>query len=238
VTSCIQQFYAFRIFQLSQRTNISVPLAICILSAAEFGFGVAFTVKSFQIGAFAQNTPSVPYGASSLALEVVCGVLITTSMVYYILQQRSGVKKTNRVLNLVVLYVINSGALNLVFATACLITYVKYPKTLIYAPFFFILVRLYPCSFMTILNSRVHIRSRLRGTEGRTIVTITHERVTDRGTLAASKPGTDGTDSRDGMLAMVSRTKTKRTAEKAVGLDEAAMWAEAQPSTVLLGSNY
>jgi hypothetical protein len=55
-----------------------------------------------------------------------------------------------------------------VFATACLITvssviisrpltlidlrntqYAKYPNTLIYAPFFFILVRLYPCSFMT-----------------------------------------------------------------------------------------
>jgi hypothetical protein len=55
-----------------------------------------------------------------------------------------------------------------VFATACLFTvssglisrpltlidlrnnqYSKYPNTLIYAPFFFILVRLYPCSFIT-----------------------------------------------------------------------------------------
>jgi len=93
----------------------------------------------------------------------------------------------------------------------------------------------------TRLNSRVHIRSRLRGTEGRTIVTITHERVTDvtdRGTIATSKLGIGGTDSGDGMLGMESRTKTKRTAEKAVGLDEAAVWAEAQPSAVSLGSSY
>ena len=34
-----------------------------------------------------------PFGTSALSLEVVCGVLITTSMVYYILQQRTEVKK-------------------------------------------------------------------------------------------------------------------------------------------------
>ena len=30
-----------------------------------------------------------PFGTSVLALEVVCGLVITTSMVYYILQQRT-----------------------------------------------------------------------------------------------------------------------------------------------------
>jgi hypothetical protein len=92
--------------------------------------------------------------------------------------------------------------------------------------------------FGTRLNSRVHIRSRLKGAEGHTIVTITHERVTDRGALTTSKLGIGGTDSGDGMLPMVSRTKTKRTAEKAVGLDEAVVWAESQPSAVMLGSSY
>jgi len=228
VTTCIQLFYAFKIFQLSERRNIHIPFAICVLSVAEFGLGIAFTVKSFQIGEFDRNTPSVPYGASSLALEVICGVFITSSMVYYILKQRSGVKRSNRVLNLVVLYIINSGALNLIFAVACLTTYVKYPKTLIYAPFFFILIRLYSCSFMTILNSRVHLRSKLRGAEGRTLITVSQERVTDRGPVTTSMPRTD---SNGDILAMVSGSEVKRlTAERAVGLDEAILFkAEDRP---------
>ncbi|KAI0297491.1 hypothetical protein B0F90DRAFT_887747 [Multifurca ochricompacta] len=215
-TTCIQQFYALRVYQLSQRKNIIIPIAISTISVTEFGFSVAFATRSLEIGSFAKNTPSLPYGVSTLALEVICGAFITVSMVYYILQQRSGIRRTNRVLKLVTLYIINSGALNLVFATTCLITYVHYPKTLIYAPFFFILIRLYPCSFMTILNSRVNVRSRLRG-EGPTIVTITHEQITDRSPLTSSKPGHDSSGD---AMAMASKARERRTAEKAVGLDE------------------
>ncbi|KAF8266655.1 hypothetical protein EI94DRAFT_167849 [Lactarius quietus] len=68
-----------------------------------------------------------PYGATALSLEVADGVFITVCMVYYVLKQRSGVKsRANRVVNLVVLYIVNSGALNLVFASTCLITYVNF----------------------------------------------------------------------------------------------------------------
>ncbi|KAH8979621.1 hypothetical protein EDB92DRAFT_1954824 [Lactarius akahatsu] len=113
VTTCIQQFYAVRIYQLSQRKNVYMPLVISVLSATEFGFAIVFTVKSFQMGSYLENAPSVPYGASALSLEVACGVFITAGMVYYVLQQRSGAKRTKRVVNLVILYIVNSGALNL-----------------------------------------------------------------------------------------------------------------------------
>jgi len=74
----------------------------------------------------------------------------------------------------------------------------------------------------TRLNSRGHLRSRLRGPEGRTIITITHEQVTDRGTLRASKLRTD---SNGDIEEMVSRN----TAEKPVALDEAIIFqAEAR----------
>jgi hypothetical protein len=204
VTTCIQQFYAIRVYQLSQKKNIYMPLVISAISATELGFAVVFTVKSFQMGTYLDSAQSVPYGASALSLEVLCGIFITTCMVYYVLQQRSGAKRTNRVVNLVILYIINSGALNLVFASTCLVTYVTFPTTLIYAPFFFVLVRLYVCSFITILNSRVNVRSRLRG-ERHTIVTITHEQVIDG--HPHSRLGSSSSD----MLAMM-KVKEGRTA--------------------------
>jgi hypothetical protein len=143
-----------------------------------------------------------------------------------------------------------------VFATACLITvssriisrpltlidlrntqYVKYPNTLIYAPFFFILVRLYLCSFLTMyayiylntpqqflimvntLNSRVHIRSRLRGCGGNTSITINQEQVTDGDPLTTSRLHINPNED---VPAMMNMTKQKRpgTVERTVVLDE------------------
>lgn len=142
-----------------------------------------------------------------------------------------------------------------IFATACLITvssglisrpltlidlrnaqYVKYPDTLIYAPFFFLLVRLYPCSFMTMyayfylntqrqilimfnsLNSRVHIRSRLGGSGMNATISISREHITDGGPLTTSRLHIN--TSEDG-LAMTSMTKQKRPgiAERIVGFE-------------------
>jgi hypothetical protein len=115
--------------------------------------------------------------------------------------------------------------------------YASYPNTLIYAPFFFILVRLYPCSFMTMyayvylntpqqilitvnsLNSRVHIRSRLRRGGENTTITITQEQVIDGDPLATSRlhinPNGD-------VLAMMTMSKQKRpgAVERVVGFDE------------------
>lgn len=115
--------------------------------------------------------------------------------------------------------------------------YASYPNTLIYAPFFFILVRLYPCSFMTMyayvhlnipqqilimvdsLNSRVHIRSRLTRGGGNTTTTITQEQIIDGNPFATSRlhinPNGD-------VLAMMAMSKQKRPGdvERVVGFDE------------------
>ncbi|KAH9079203.1 hypothetical protein EDB83DRAFT_1245046 [Lactarius deliciosus] len=53
-----------------------------------------------------------------------------------------------------------------VFAISCVILLAKYPNTLLYAPPFFILNRLYFCAFMSVLNSRDHLRETLDGQEG------------------------------------------------------------------------
>ena len=74
----------------------------------------------------------------------------------------------------------------------------------------------------TRLNSRVHLRSKLRGAEGRTLITVSQERVTDGGPVTTSRPRTD---SNGDILAMVSGREAKRlTAENAVGLDEAILF--------------
>ncbi|KAH9054122.1 hypothetical protein EDB87DRAFT_138580 [Lactarius vividus] len=77
-----------------------------------------------------------------LSNKVLCDVLITVGMVYTLLSNRTQVRRTNSVLNLLAIYAINCGTLHLVFTISCLILFVKNQNTLKYTPSLFIGVRL------------------------------------------------------------------------------------------------
>ncbi|KAH9040337.1 hypothetical protein EDB83DRAFT_2524343 [Lactarius deliciosus] len=87
-------------------------------------------------------------------------------MAYYLLSNRTQVRRTNNVLNLLAIYSINCGTIHLVFAVFCLTSFAKYPDTLIYVPSLFIMFRLSLCAFMAILNSRDYLRETLDGPGG------------------------------------------------------------------------
>ncbi|KAJ7929560.1 hypothetical protein B0H13DRAFT_2310488 [Mycena leptocephala] len=159
----VQFFYAYRIYTISKKSLV-FPVIIGICSLAQLALGIAYMHKAFQVKFFKDAKADVPYSTSGLAFEAGCDVLIAGAMIYHLLRNKTGFQKTNKAINLLVAYSLNSGALTSVFAICPLATLVALPSTLIYAPFFFILVRLYGLSFMSILNSRDHVREELFST--------------------------------------------------------------------------
>ncbi|KAI0040709.1 hypothetical protein FA95DRAFT_1683643 [Auriscalpium vulgare] len=134
-----------------------------ILSAVELGLGIRYVALCFKSQQYYSAGPSeMPWSVSALSSEVTCDLLITVSMVRYLLRGRGARQNTNNAIMTLVRYVVNSGALTLAFAIACLVSFIKTPRTMIYAPFYFILVRLYSCAFMAILNSRTIIKGKLQ----------------------------------------------------------------------------
>ncbi|KAH9064971.1 hypothetical protein EDB87DRAFT_1180240 [Lactarius vividus] len=103
---------------------------------------------------------------ATLGCKVFCDFLITSGMVHTLLYNRTQVQRTNNVLNTLAIYAINCGALNLVFAISCVTLLAKHRNAFLYAPSFFIMIRLYFCGFMSILNSRDNLRETLDGPEG------------------------------------------------------------------------
>ncbi|KAH8995159.1 hypothetical protein EDB86DRAFT_3166370 [Lactarius hatsudake] len=95
---------------------------------------------------------------------VINGVLITAGMVYYLLSNRTQFRRTNNVLNLLAIYSINCGTLDL------------YRDTLIYIPSIFIMFWLNFCAFMAILNSRRYLRFTLNE-QGGVVATFTQLKV-------------------------------------------------------------
>ncbi|KAJ7306143.1 hypothetical protein DFH08DRAFT_517435 [Mycena albidolilacea] len=107
-------------------------------------------VKSLQALSFKLQTQAIPFSLTALTFETACNILISGSMVYLLARNRTGFSKTNRAVNTLIAYMLNSGLLVAIFAVSCIVTFLTSTTTLIYGIFFFILVRLYGCSFMSI----------------------------------------------------------------------------------------
>ncbi|KAI9440970.1 hypothetical protein H4582DRAFT_1510918 [Lactarius indigo] len=189
----VQNFYAYRIYRLG-RGSLYLPLTISIISLTSFARGLVYVSPfySFSCGSLRPSSSSV-YNArvlkhihapgnhfhgffiAGLSCKVLGDVLITVGMVYYLLSGHTQARRINNVLNLLAIYAINCGTLNLVFAVSCVTLLAKYQNTYIFAPSLFITIRLSLCAFMSILNSRDYLREMLDGPEG--VVTFTQLKV-------------------------------------------------------------
>ncbi|KAJ6512379.1 hypothetical protein DFH09DRAFT_1099968 [Mycena vulgaris] len=134
----VQIFYAYRIWTISHK-SFYVPVTIVRLK--ESLYKPPYTVRALQMSQFNKNTMFIPFSTGALSCEVACNLLITISMMYWLSKRPSSFGK--------------------VLSICCLVTLILSPETLTFGFFFFVLARLYGCSFMSILNSREHIRKQL-----------------------------------------------------------------------------
>ncbi|KAH9040324.1 hypothetical protein EDB83DRAFT_1653975 [Lactarius deliciosus] len=159
----VQHFYAYRIYRLGKGSPY-LPVAISAISLTIFGIGTVYTGKVLK-HIHESGSRFQELSIAALSCSVTCDILITFGMVYSLLSNRTQFRRTNNVLNLLAIYSINCGTLHLVFAVSCLTLLAKYRDTLLYAPSIFAMSRLYPCAFMSILNSRDNLRETLDGPE-------------------------------------------------------------------------
>lgn len=168
---CVQHFYAFRFYRL-RGGSLYLPAAVSALSLTALGFGIVFSTKVLQH----LHEPGIHfqgYSIAALSCKLLCNVLITVGMVHTLLSNRTQFRRTNNVLNLLAIYALNCGTLNLVFAISCVALLAKYRNVFLVTPSFFIMIRLYFCAFMSILNSRDSLRETLDGPEGVVVATLT-----------------------------------------------------------------
>ncbi|KAH9166643.1 hypothetical protein EDB89DRAFT_2232771 [Lactarius sanguifluus] len=201
----VQHFYAYRIYRLGGGSPFLPAAIVClpnllrtdthsheqsVVSLTSLGIGVEYSVKVLKH----IHDPGIHFQGLSIAAlscKVLCDVFITSGMVYYLLSNRTQVRRTKNVLNLLAIYSVNCGTLHLAFAissvtlvlfvfTSCVFLSIltrrtklaKYRDALIYAPSLFIMFRLSLCAFMAILNSRDNLRERLDGQDG-VVTTLT-----------------------------------------------------------------
>ncbi|KAK0206157.1 hypothetical protein DFS33DRAFT_563097 [Desarmillaria ectypa] len=139
VSSFVQIFYAYRLYLLNGRRPV-VPAAIAFFSLLQTAMRASLAVKISKIRYFEKERQSQPYVIGALACECLCAIIITLS---------------NK-LQAMVQYAVNTGAVTTAIAVASVVSWVIAPDALVDAALYIVIIRLYPCSFLSIINSRCY----------------------------------------------------------------------------------
>jgi hypothetical protein len=149
----VHLFYAKRVWHMSQK-NLPLTGIIVLLACAHAALGIVIPVKSFELQYFAAFSKNTVIVDSSLALAVATDVLIATSLSYYLHTSRSGVKRTDTLINKLLVYTINNGILTSVFDIITVVLVTTEVDNLEYLAIFQVVGNLYTNSMMATLNSR------------------------------------------------------------------------------------
>ncbi|KAJ6627488.1 hypothetical protein B0H10DRAFT_389486 [Mycena sp. CBHHK59/15] len=154
----VQSFLTMRVWRLSNK-NLTLTAITASLVLAEFGCSVAFTIQSLQLETWTELGELKSLSMSVNVLGAASDVIITSILVFYLHQSRTGFKKSDTMISKLIMFSVSTGLLTSICAVASLLSILLWGQTLIYVAFYFSLGRLYFNSVLATLNARKDIRA-------------------------------------------------------------------------------
>ncbi|KAF9528036.1 hypothetical protein CPB83DRAFT_907188 [Crepidotus variabilis] len=149
----VQIYYLFRVWRLSKRNWLLCGF-IALLIMGEVGGGMTWVVLSMQMKTFRQLLTISPLTISINALSTSADMTIALSLCVMLHRARTGFKRSDNIINKLIVFVVNTGMITTAFAVSALVCLIVSPHTLTYAFFYFCIGRLYTNSFLATLNTR------------------------------------------------------------------------------------
>ncbi|KAF8814868.1 hypothetical protein BYT27DRAFT_7156633 [Phlegmacium glaucopus] len=153
----VQTFYTYRVWCLKKKSYFLTAL-ILLLILATVGCGTVWVILSMQIPTYEKLLHISPLTITINALSTTVDVIIATTLCVLLNQARTGFKKSDTIINKLIIFVVNTGVLTTCCAMASLISLILSPNSLIYASFYFCIGRFYTNSFLATLNARRSIK--------------------------------------------------------------------------------
>ncbi|KAH7913700.1 hypothetical protein BJ138DRAFT_1111246 [Hygrophoropsis aurantiaca] len=153
VESLVQMFFAYRVYILSNRNKL-ITGAIVLLSCIQFGFGFSMTVKAFTLKYFATLTTVEWIVGTSLSCNLACDVLTAVSMVYFLHASKTGFKRTESILNTLIIYALSTGTLTSIVATLNIAVFLAMPTNFVNIGVNITMSKLYSNALLATVNAR------------------------------------------------------------------------------------
>jgi len=158
----------FGMFSARQRDLVVLTYDFLNQSAAT---AVVFTIRSFRLRV-GQADEIKTLASTALSLGVATDIFTAASLSYFLHRMRTGYKKSDTLINRLIIYSVNTGTLTSVFSAAVLISYNMMPDNLIFIALYFLLSKLYANSCLATLNTRRFVHGRGTDREEKTIPTF------------------------------------------------------------------
>jgi hypothetical protein len=149
----VQTFYTYRVWCLNSKGYFLTSIILFLIMATA-GSGTAWVILSLQLRTYRQLLHITPLTITINALSTCADVLIATSLVILLNKARTGISRSDTLINRLIIFVVNTGVLTSCCAVASLISLILSPDSLIYAAFYFCIGRFYTNSFLATLNAR------------------------------------------------------------------------------------
>ncbi|PBL04002.1 hypothetical protein ARMGADRAFT_1157990 [Armillaria gallica] len=135
------------------------------LTSATFQCAVSFIALSifgYRHRLLTVNTPEFTLSwklsaSSGIAFDVITTMAMTLSLY----RSRSGMKRSNHVITILILFTVNTNLVTTFLSIGSLVTYLVLPNATIYGGIAFLLSKSYLNSFLAILNSREFLREKM-----------------------------------------------------------------------------
>ncbi|RDB29940.1 hypothetical protein Hypma_013791 [Hypsizygus marmoreus] len=156
----VQCFYTTRVWRLSNK-NMLLTGFILLIVFGNAGCGTAWVILAIQLKTYTDLLRISPLTNTINALSTTADVLIAATLCLMLHRARTGFKRSDSMINKLMLFVVNTGVLTSLCAIGSLISLIVSPNTLVYASFYFCIGRLYTNSFLATLNARKSITGRV-----------------------------------------------------------------------------
>ncbi|KAG1792438.1 uncharacterized protein HD556DRAFT_1309273 [Suillus plorans] len=172
----VQSFLAKRVYHLSNK-NMIITASVMSVVIAELVIVVIYVVKALELATFTQVRQIKSWSMSINAVAAAGDILIAVLLCIFLQRSRTGFRRSDTMINKLMLYTINTGLLTSVCAMMSFISVCKtsqtaryfvpdpdvaqivlWPDTFIYIAFYFCVGRLNCNSLLATLNARKGIR--------------------------------------------------------------------------------
>ncbi|KAF4607509.1 hypothetical protein EYR38_001581 [Pleurotus pulmonarius] len=151
----IRSMFARRAFRLSGNW----PLTIFIVAVSLTDLMI--TVKAFKISSFIQLDTLSTLFYINFAAGTISDGSVAIALCYYLYQSRTGFTKTDSLIRVLMLYIVNTGLIVFLDATLGMITYIAMPDNFVFLGFYLLLSKLYLNSYLASLNAREGLRDKV-----------------------------------------------------------------------------
>ncbi|KAH9896091.1 hypothetical protein C8Q73DRAFT_465352 [Cubamyces lactineus] len=158
-----QTFFVRRVYHLVGRRYTFLVIIVIALLIGELAFSAAATAEAFIQPTFAKYEHVTWLISVGFGLALAADGILTTVLILCLRQSRTGVRRTDSVVDVLILYAITTGLLTSVFNTLAFLFALIEPNNLVYVGINIIASKLYATSLFAALNSRVALTQQGNG---------------------------------------------------------------------------